>query len=376
MQVVLGLDSLERFYLKQLEIYDEPERRTPWIIPAESFTPAILAEFGISLSTFKRAFEVYVFDFRKLWKSSRNSQLVLDRKARTVIDGELTFQASRVKMSSLLPEGVGPWVNYITIDGFISNPDLDDLIKNYEPSEPIPWRWPKLHTYLHSKAVQKLFDDLGVTSFDEILPTETDARDFMGKMELYLKSIIEAKNTSQIYNKRTDTYRYLHESTSYVQKKGGQTIYILDRDQDGRPLFSEVPDLIVRELRTKMENRKNPVGKLLIHKDLFKMMVTSDLKGRDLIKACNIDQEINAKCNENDFALYKDRLWREFSISFDRNNHGYPDARTLYIQLHTSFSYKTSNNYEVIDSPAKMKASLKYLSQFSASKMRIPKFKG
>ena len=364
MQTNLAQDSMERFYLDKLmhgvlSLYGE---RRLLIIPEESFTPAILAEFGISLSTFKKAFEAYKFDFVNLWISNKNSRFALDQNARTVIDGSLTFRASHLKLSQ---QNEGVRVNYVTIDGFISNPDLDELIKNYEPSRYVSWKWPETPSYLHSKAVQKLFDDLGIVSFDEIFPTEVDVKDFTGKMELYVRS--KQKQTGEML--RFPSY------TPYVQKNGNQTIYVLDRDREGRPLLSEVPDLILRELRVKVENRKNPVGKAYPHKDLFKKIVTTDLEGRDLIKACNVSQEINEECNRNNFQLYKDRLAKEFDIRYYDNMAGYPDARTLYIQLHTSFTAMTGYMYELIDSPDKLKALRRRLRFIPSGIIRLPPYK-
>ena len=80
-------------------------------------------------------------------------------------------------------------------------------------------------------------------------------------------------------------------------------------------------------------DHKRPVP----HKDLFNLIINDDLKGKDLISACLTDVKINARCDENDQQLFKDRLESEFALDFDEETYDYPDPRTLYIQMHTLF---------------------------------------
>ena len=85
------------------------------------------------------------------------------------------------------------------------------------------------------------------------------------------------------------------------------------------------------------ENKKNPVGHILPHKNLARMIVTNDLKGKELIQKCNLSAEINNECNKNDYQLFKERLLSEFGVNFNEDSHGFPDARKLYMQMYTVF---------------------------------------
>ena len=98
-----------------------------------------------------------------------------------------------------------------------------------------------------------------------------------------------------------------------------------------------MPNQLKRELAKQIENRKNPTGRLLPHKDVF-YLLTPRLKGKDLIRACNSSQEVNAKCAANNFQVFKTHLLDEFHIDFNQETHGYPDAKALYMQMHSLYA--------------------------------------
>lgn len=78
-------------------------------------------------------------------------------------------------------------------------------------------------------------------------------------------------------------------------------------------------------------------GKLLPHKDLFGVIIGRNLSGKDLISACLTNPAINKKCNEDGQRLFRERLTIEFGLDFDADSYNYPDARSLYIQMHTLY---------------------------------------
>lgn len=92
-----------------------------------------------------------------------------------------------------------------------------------------------------------------------------------------------------------------------------------------------------KALLMQRENKKNPVGHILPHKDLSRTIVTDDLRGKELIKKCNLSAEINRECNKNNYQLFKERLLTEFGVNFNEDSHGFPDARKLYMQMHEIF---------------------------------------
>ena len=221
--------------------------------------------------------------------------------------------------------------SYITIEGFISEPKLSELVKNYKGARIFP---PLERDTFKRIDVVLLYDEnealsrLGFSILDKPFPAAKDHSRFTERLrELITEQEIKPLNY-------------------YVEFDDGQKIYLLDRIDKAR-FYSDIPNILKSELLMKVENRKNPVGYLAPRKDLFPMIVTRDLKGKDLIYACNTSSEVNQQCNKNDFALYKQRLREEFEVNFDQEFYGYPDARTLYIQMHTLFGilqYRVNQN--------------------------------
>ena len=327
---MLNSAPTELFYLRTLAKNRDDQDLTVgygwfWVIPEEAFTPKILAHLGMSLETFKRVFWVYIDNFETLWtwRHQDGSLFVYDGNTNTVTKDGKTFKPSRQKM----------YTNYywVTINGFLAEPNLITLMKRYQQSDPIPDEWDG--AFLHSSGIAKLYADLGVSSFEEIFPTEADYDKFRFERRRFEENI---RNNPDL---------------PYQFEVNGQVIYLLDRDENGKPLFSELPKRMVQELAVAIENRKNPVGKLLVHKDLFKMIVSGDLKGKELIRACNTSKEVNDRCNANDYALFKERLREEFNLDYDKEPEGFDNARQLYIHFHSVFHAINNPNRERYDHP-------------------------
>ena len=299
---------MEEFYLAALVTEDSSDADLFLAIPAEDQTSLILEHFGLSESVFKKAFRVYADAFLKLW-----SNVKYDAEQR-VIKADRDFEASEI-------QEFDEDVTYVTINGFISTDELSMLITNYDPVNSIPKKWvldERTEIYLHPNRVEALYEELGVSGFDELFPTRADLKSFSTSLHSQCSSLLGAQ------------YR--------LDFKDGQVIYLVDRVGNNIIIISDIPNALKRELASRLENRKNPVGSVFPRKDLFPMIVTRDLKGKELIRACNIDPDTNEQCNKDDFRLFKQRLRDEFRIDFDQNSHGYPDARTLYIQMHTLYA--------------------------------------
>lgn len=283
------------------------------VVPSEDFTRQILVHFKISLTLFKKVFEVYRGAFQRLWTLKKlrdvpvTSRLIYDPDAKTITDPEfnLTLPCSDVKIYS-------EEFQYVTVDGFFSDLKLNELIKNYKPAKRIGKQPLPPGAIPYNPNVLEGVDIL------ELFPHGRDYIDFLFKF----KDMIEDRETQPLDYK--------------VELPDGQVIYLLDRDGMVR-YYSDIPNILKKELRMKIENRKKPVGRIVPHKDLFGTIVTNQLKGKELIKACNVSAVINAECNRDNFKLYRDRLLSEFGVDWNQETFGYPDARKVYMQMHTLY---------------------------------------
>ena len=283
------------------------------VVPSEDFTSQILKHFKISLTLFKKAFEVYRGAFQRLWtvKKRRDvpvtSRLIYDPDAKTITDPEFNLSLPCSDVKIYYDE-----FRYVTVNGFFSDLKLNELIKNYRPARKIGNELPPPGSTPYNPDVMEGVDLL------ELFPDGRDYIDFLFKF----KDMIEDRETQPFDYK--------------VEFPDGQVIYLLDRDGMVR-YYSDIPNILKKELRMKIENRKNPVGQIVPHKDLFGTIVTKQLKGKELIRACNTNTVINAECNRDNFKLYRDRLLSEFGVDWNQETFGYPDARKVYMQMHTLY---------------------------------------
>lgn len=275
------------------------------VIPSNEFSEQIFEFFGMSEDDFRRAFEVYAPMYNKLWTIPSDVVLVKDMKEIILRDPGEPHDLIKYKIKEFV------WRS-VVIHGFISTLELNDLIISYEPS--------KVDIVgIHSKYHQRLYQELGVRSREELFPTRSDYVQYAKRMQDWAKRLPQ------------DAVRY--------KLPDGQELMLLDLE-GGVRFFSDIPNALKDYLRGQIENRKNPVGRLPIH-DNLQSQVFSELKGKALIKACNTSSRVNAICNQNNYQLYKDRLKSEFGIDFNADSKGYPDARSLYMQMHTVYAVET-----------------------------------
>ena len=126
--------------------------------------------------------------------------------------------------------------------------------------------------------------------------------------------------------------KVMHEGMSY-------RILSEEADSKSKAWIRSVSGWIsTSELNSVLTNfKKQQTGKLVPHKDLFGLIIGSELKGKDLISACLTSASVNEQCEANDQQIFKDRLQEEFDVDFDADSYNYPDARSLYIQMHTLY---------------------------------------
>ena len=272
------------------------------VIPSNEFSEEISEFFGKSEDEFRRVFEVYASIYNKLWTIPSDVVLVKGMKEIILPDPD--------KPSSLIKYKIKEFVRQsVVIHGFVSTLELNELIKNYQPSRPEI-------VGLHSKFTKRFYQELGARGQNDVFPTQADYNQFIALMRDWVS-------------------RLPHDVAKY-KLPDGQEIVLLDI-VNGIRYFSDVPNTLKDYLRMKIENRKNPIGHLPIHNDL-QVKTFSEFKGKALIKACNTSSRVNAICNRNNYQLYKDRLKAEFGIDFNADSKGYPDARSLYMQMYTIYA--------------------------------------
>jgi hypothetical protein len=80
-----------------------------------------------------------------------------------------------------------------------------------------------------------------------------------------------------------------------------------------------------------------------VSKDVFSRITSGTLYGKDLIRLCNTDREMNRKCNADDYAIFRRALFTEFGFEWETTNglglYGFQNPRELYKQMHTGFFY-------------------------------------
>lgn len=188
-----------------------------------------------------------------------------------------------------------------------------------------------------------------LTEAEELQPGERwiiPAESFMPQvLKHFGLSSPEFRRRFQVHAKHfVSLWKYSTRDRTLVLSKGklvkGPTTYRVLTDN---PEFIAIHGWISTKELNAMIQTKSHVKSIIPHKDLFSKIVDGEFKGKDLIRACNIDPDTNALCNKNDFELFKDRLYYEFSLDFDSNNEGYPNARTLYMQMHTLFGISSIN---------------------------------
>lgn len=307
---------MERFYIDNLPSIENPRNdgSPVFAIPSDDVLEDVLKFFGLSQDRLATAFTAYKWPLAKLW-----SEFKYDAFDRLAITADREFKASEI----VFPKGPERR-SYVTINGFISNDILTELIRRYEPVEEIPKEWDlgtKRGVYLHPSVIQAVYDELGVSGFEELFPTPADYKQFFEELSKACKPLLDP--------------------TVYMMiPRDSEEVYVLDRWFSVGPgvvFISSIPAIIARKLKSRLENRKNPVGIAVPRKDLVPV-VAQNLKGKDLVAMCNANQELRRVCDANDFAIYKQHLWNEFGLNFNEDSHGYPDARTLYIQMHTLYA--------------------------------------
>ena len=295
-----------------------------WLIPDYDFMPKVLKHFGLSEENFLLAFKTYAKAFAQLWKyRSTGTRFTFDKATgKITLRSETPDKPDLVFTTRYIPGGPISFGRVLAINGFISNDYLNGLIKNYKRSE-VPADWAKFGgtLHLHSSVLPRLYEELGVDSADEIFGSVKDYKDFDYKFMMSF-----------------GTFGGKYLPTGQYQFNDGQVVDILGRNKSGYPDVSDMPDLLKRELRKNIENRKNPAGKIFPHKDIFDLVVPT-FKGRDLILACNADKATNKRCAANNYQVFRVKLLEEFDLDFNENDYGYPDAKSLYMQMYTVFAY-------------------------------------
>lgn len=277
-------------------LYLRPIHRVRPVIPSNDAMPSILEHFDLDLKTFQRAFTLYAHGFFNMWYvwETVDRGMKINEETLTLTYGDKTFKVHKHD-------------DHWTVDGLISTPEFDHLMRTFTGSaERNPWNC--FYLTLHSKVTSRFYDELAVKGFDDLFPTQTDIDDFRVRIrKVFL----------------------CHEAAPRCMF-GQQVIYLLDSTKKIN-YYSDMPASLKSYLALKVANRRNPTGHLLPHKDLFKQIIQRDLKGRDLIRVCNASKAIR----DLSFSIFPQCLRDEFGIKFERNNHGYPNARCLYIQMHT-----------------------------------------
>ena len=139
--------------------------------------------------------------------------------------------------------------------------------------------------------------------------------------------------------------RVFHEGMSY------RVLAEMADSKSGAFIYEISGWISTPELNAILESAKKQTGKLVPHKDLFGLIVGGVLKGKDLISACLSSTAVNKQCEANDQQLFKHRLEEEFDIDFDDETYDYPDARSLYIQMHTLYARRYEEEFSTLIIP-------------------------
>lgn len=223
-----------------------------------------------------------------------------------------------------------PHWNTVFIEGFLSLPHLTKVLKaiKTKPNENNPFglaakkvkgvmeSFPDIMGVVVPDAsiIQSLYDRLGVSSFEELFPSQADF------------DYVFAGEPRVEYNSIDKYYR--------LKLAGESPIGIVD-DATPAIFVDRLPNAYMRRMEQLIANRSGARGDIAaIPKDVLQLITTGYLKGKDLIGLCASNPEVNKICNKDDQALFKRALKSEFGITFQSGLFDYQTARELYMAGH------------------------------------------
>ena len=106
-----------------------------------------------------------------------------------------------------------------------------------------------------------------------------------------------------------------------------------------RLIFTNKPIAnFAKQLATILANRKNPQG-FKGGADVFSKITSGEIRGKQLGQLCMSNKELLRLCTNDDFAIFRRALRREFGIVWEAGLYGYKNARDLYGRMHTGYFF-------------------------------------
>ena len=253
-----------------------------------------------------------------VWNSRNFKRLGIELTKNVVIGGGRNIPIVSKKL-------IRATVPVVEIDGFLSLPHLTAILHGL--TDPVNIDNP-FNPYLRYEdnmpailpdegALNEIYMHFGVFSFEELIPSRADY--------------------DRVFYSKTTSYETISKQLTDILEiccSGGEPTKVVEMGPNAW-YTDKLLNVQMQQLELIHSNRMGARGDITkVGRDVFQLITSGLLKGKDLIGLCVSNPDVNAKCNADDQAVFKRALTAEFKITYYPGMWSFATPRDLYVQAH------------------------------------------